>query len=152
MKEIKGDLVYLAQHDHFDLITHGCNCFCTMGSGIAPQIANAFPETRIADNKTIKGDISKLGKYSSAISRTIGNNDITIVNSYTQYGFDPKKRQLEYGAIRSCMMKINNDFKTMHIGIPLIGCGLAGGDWNIVKQIIQEELTDIYVTIVHYEK
>jgi O-acetyl-ADP-ribose deacetylase (regulator of RNase III) len=31
MKVIKGDLIQLAKDGKFDLIVHGCNCFCTMG-------------------------------------------------------------------------------------------------------------------------
>jgi O-acetyl-ADP-ribose deacetylase (regulator of RNase III) len=50
------------------------------------------------------------------------------------------------------MKKINYKFKGKHIGLPLIGCGLAGGDVTIVKKIIQEELKDCTVTIVNYKK
>ena len=35
IKYIKGDLIKLAQKGKFDIIAHGCNCFCTMGAGIA---------------------------------------------------------------------------------------------------------------------
>ena len=38
------------------------------------------------------------------------------------------------------------------IGLPKIGCNLAGGDWNIVREIIRRELKDMDVTIVHYDK
>ena len=45
MKELNyvdGDLISLALYGHFDVIAHGCNCFCTMGAGIAPKMAAAF--------------------------------------------------------------------------------------------------------------
>jgi O-acetyl-ADP-ribose deacetylase (regulator of RNase III) len=42
MKEIEGDLIDLAKRGHFDVVTHGCNCFCTMGAGIAPQMVWAL--------------------------------------------------------------------------------------------------------------
>ena len=29
------------------------------------------------------------------------------------------------------------------IGLPLIGAGLGGGNWNIISSIIEEELTKI---------
>ena len=63
MKEVKGDLIELAQAGHFDVITHGCNFFNTMGAGIAPQIKKAFPDAWYADNRTTRGDIMKLGCY-----------------------------------------------------------------------------------------
>jgi O-acetyl-ADP-ribose deacetylase (regulator of RNase III) len=37
-----GDLIKLAKQGTFDVIAHGCNCFCTMGAGIAPKMAEAF--------------------------------------------------------------------------------------------------------------
>jgi len=40
----------------------------------------------------------------------------------------------------------------MHIGLPKIGAGLAGGDWNRIKEIIKTELTDCKVTVVIYDK
>ena len=39
-------------------------------------------------------------------------------------------------------------FSGKHIGLPKIGAGLAGGDWNIIKKIIQTELKDCKVTVV----
>ena len=39
---IDGDLIKLAKQGKFDVIVHGCNCFSTMKSGIAPQMAEAF--------------------------------------------------------------------------------------------------------------
>ena len=42
MKIIKGDLIALANQGHFEVITHGCNCFCTMGAGIAVPMKQNF--------------------------------------------------------------------------------------------------------------
>jgi O-acetyl-ADP-ribose deacetylase (regulator of RNase III) len=50
------------------------------------------------------------------------------------------------------MRKINSIFSGKHIGLPQIGAGLAGGDWNKIKKIIQDELKDCKVTIVIYKK
>jgi O-acetyl-ADP-ribose deacetylase (regulator of RNase III) len=41
-QEIKGDLIELAKQGNFDVIAHGCNCFCTMGAGIAVPMKIAF--------------------------------------------------------------------------------------------------------------
>ena len=50
------------------------------------------------------------------------------------------------------MKKINHTFKGQHIGLPKIRYGLAGGDWGVVKGIIQRYLKDCDVTIVNYKK
>ena len=46
---------------------------------------------------------------------------------------------------------MNYRFKGKHIGLPKIGAGLAGGDWERIKGIIQKELKDCEVTIVIYD-
>jgi len=42
MKIIQGNLIHLARGGESDLIVHGCNCFCTLGAGIAKGIKAAF--------------------------------------------------------------------------------------------------------------
>lgn len=49
------------------------------------------------------------------------------------------------------MRNINKQYKGKHIGLPLIGAGLAGLDWDMVYKIIKDNLTDMDVTIVKYE-
>ena len=44
----------------------------------------------------------------------------------------------------------NDHFVGMRIGLPKIGFGLAGGDWQRISLIIEEELGTQDVTIVEY--
>mmetsp|Transcript_48489 Transcript_48489/g.117305 ORF Transcript_48489/g.117305 Transcript_48489/m.117305 type:complete len:196 (+) Transcript_48489:130-717(+) len=67
MKVVHGDLLKLAMNGEFDVIVHGCNCFCQMGAGIARSIRHKFPQAYIEDIQTIKGDKSKLGTYTVSI-------------------------------------------------------------------------------------
>ena len=48
--------------------------------------------------------------------------------------------------------KIKRDFTGQRIGYPLIGAGLAGGDWNVISKIIEEELENENHTFVEFEK
>lgn len=150
MKEIKGDLLKLAKEGNFDVIAHGCNCFCTMGSGIAKQIKDQFPRAYTADLATRRGDILKLGSFTRAGSDD--NSPFTIVNAYTQYNFGTDARKADYEAIALVMRKINHIFKGKRVGLPRIGAGLAGGDWTVISQIIEDELKDCDVTIVEYDQ
>ena len=149
-----GDLIKMAKNGDFDLIAHGANCFCVMGGGIARQIHKEIPEAYAADCQTVKGDINKLGNYTSAEITTDTNVvGVLILNCYTQYGFtgyDKNSPPVDYEAIALCMRKINHNFKGKHIGLPLIGSGLAGGDWDRIEDIIYRELVDMDVTIVKF--
>ena len=156
-KEIEGDLIKLALEGNFDVIAHGCNCFCTMGAGIAPQMAKIFGCDRFfLENNQFRGDIDKLGRI-EVTEKDLITKSLYVVNAYTQYGFGSNHTNgtqipLDYEALTLCMRKINHQFKGQHIGLPQIGCGLAGGDWTVVKTIIQKELKDCNVTIVIYKK
>jgi len=149
MNIIKGDLVQLGLEGKFDVIIHGCNCFCTMGAGIAKSIRDNFPEAYQADLKTNMGDKNKLGTYSCAqVNKQ--ENRLTIVNGYTQYDFSGENVLVDYGAIRDLFSKIKKNFQNQKIGYPKIGAGLAKGDWQIISGIISEELKGEDHTLVEF--
>lgn len=139
MKSIQGDLIKLALDKKFDVIIHGCNCHCAMGAGIAKTIRNVFPEAYQADCQTPKGDRAKLGTISTATVNRNGH-DITIVNAYTQFNWHGSGVLADYQAIESCMREVKRKFSGKKIGYPLIGAGLAGGDWKVICEIIDRVL------------
>ena len=157
-REMEGDLIQLAKEGRFDVIAHGCNCFCTMKKGIALAMAenfdcNMFP----LEDVKYKGDINKLGQidwrrciFNLSNSKLHG---IYVVNCYTQYSYQrhpviPDPKPFDYDAFRLCMRKMNYQFNGKHIGLPMIGSGLAAGRWESIKLIIQQELKDCNVTVV----
>lgn len=148
LKYRKGDLIQAAKNNEVNVIAHQCNCFCNMGRGIAPLIAKAFPEAERADDKTLKGDERKLGRLS------VGRNkeyNVLIFNLYGQYGYWRKSDgsiNTDYDALRSALKEMSNYLSLLDkVGLPKLGCGLGGGDWSIVSEIIEEELGDFDVTI-----
>lgn len=150
MKTIKGDIIRLAFEGHFDVIAHGCNCFCTFGAGIARQIAVECPEAAIIDNYTKRGDAKKLGHFTAAeIER--GKTKFIVVNAYTQFGCNINKVNVDYNAIRSCFKLIKEKYTGKRIGYPKIGAGLAKGDFSIISKIIDEELEGEDHTLVEYQ-
>lgn len=146
IKYIDGDLVKDAHN--YDVIAHGANCFCTMGSGIAPQIKHKFPEAYAVDCATTKGDESKLG----TITHTVTQNTPIVVNIYSQFGYSRQhgKMDLDYDALRLGLRAMRNKFSGKTFGMPKIGAGLAGGDWDVIEKIIEEEMRGEYVTIVNW--
>lgn len=149
MKVIRGDLLALALAGEFDVIIHGCNCYCTMGAGIALSIKRLFPEAFAADKQTKSGDRKKLGTITSAdIER--GSTRFTIVNGYTQFDFGGRGTRADYDAIRSVMNTVATQFPGKRIGYPKIGAGLAKGDWSIISAIIDEELAGQDHTLVEF--
>ncbi|RKD26019.1 hypothetical protein BEP19_03590 [Ammoniphilus oxalaticus] len=147
IKVIPGDLLTALKEGKVNVIGHQSNCFTEMSGGIARQIKNQFPAAYEADRAVTLSPEERLGKISYWKDK-----DKAIVNLYGQFHFEVGPRQTDYDALRSAMIlmlqKINewekedSAFKAV-IGFPYqIGCGLAGGEWDIVEKIIE----DVFVT------
>ncbi len=129
-----------------NLICHQVNCQGVMGSGIAKQIREKFPCVYNIYMYKHKHEGSHLGDISCA-----NDGDLHIVNMYSQDNYLPRGIcHTDYNAFRTCLQKIKqvitydgehpNATKEWKIGFPdHIGCGLAGGNWEIVRKIIEEE-------------
>lgn len=156
--EVKGDLIAMAKNGDFDIIVHGCNCHCTMGSGIAAQIKHQFHAAYAADLCTTSG-VDKRGTFTWAQypGESLGPQEeeggLIIVNAYTQFSFGTKQDLFDYIGFRRILRQLKIFAREgAKIGFPQIGAGLAGGDWERIKAIIQEELADCDVTVVIYEQ
>ncbi|RXK01258.1 phosphatase [Arcobacter sp. CECT 8986] len=147
----KADLIFLAKSGEFDVIIHGCNCFCAMDAGIAKRIKDEFPSAYEEDCKTKKGDKSKLGTYTK-VKIENKNSSFYIINAYTQYDWNTDKINVDYEAIKSVFLKIKEEFHGKKIAYPKIGAGLARGDWKIISKIIDDCLKEENHTLVKYEK
>jgi hypothetical protein len=95
-QELQGNLITLALAGKFDVIAHGCNCFCIQKAGIAAQMVNTFgthePELFGLEDDDFKSDINKLGQinfrgfFVNENSVTWDGDDtheIIVVNAYT---------------------------------------------------------------------
>ncbi|MCT8176347.1 macro domain-containing protein [Variovorax sp. CY25R-8] len=149
MKTVTGDLLQFALDGKFDVIVHGCNCQCQMGKGIALSIKQRFPEAYAADCRTTKGDERKLGTFSEAeILR--GTRSFHVVNAYTQFHWRGTGIKADYEAIRKAMGAVKSRFSGKRIGYPKIGAGLAGGDWDLIRSILEEEFAGEDHTYVEF--
>jgi O-acetyl-ADP-ribose deacetylase (regulator of RNase III) len=132
LKHKKGNLLDLAEAGEFDIIVQGCNCFNTMGGGIAREIRERYPMAALVDYGTLKGDYNKLGNYTTAFT-----GKFLIVNAYTQYNMSRGDDVFEYTAFQLILEKLVHEFGDKRIGLPYIGMGLAGGDKDTIIEMIE---------------
>lgn len=158
LKHVKGDLLDLAEAGEFDVIIQGCNCFNTMGSGIARSIKERYPQAYAADQLTESGDRTKLGTITCAEAITEKGTAFIIVNAYTQYGFNKtgeSNDMFEYDAFQRVLDAFVVDGTNLRVGLPYIGMGLAGGDRARIMAMIEDFATKIsakngQVTLVEF--
>lgn len=162
IKIIKGDLIKLIKEDAFDIVMHGANCFNTMGGGIAYQMRINFPELYEADLQTKSGDKSKVGTYTYWLrqqkAKVLNQHSraefkyTMLINAYTQFTYGREKDQFEYEGFESILKSLIPVMTYKKIGLPWIGCGLAGGDKERILKIIEDTIGHLDVTIVEYNK
>jgi len=152
---VKGDLLDLAEKREFDIIVHGCNCFNIMGGGIAYAIAKKYPQAKLVDSDTIRGNREKIGTFtiSKAFSKNL-NSSFFIINAYTQFSPSRGEDVFEYEAFDRILNQLAESYPFSRFGFPLIGCGLAGGNKERILNQIEEFANKIQgtVTVVEWDK
>ena len=132
LKHVKGNLLNLAEEGLFDIVVQGCNCFNTMGGGIAREIRERYPMAATVDAETLKGDYTKLGNFTTAFT-----GKFLIVNAYTQYNVSQGTDVFEYTAFQLILEKLAFTYPGKRISLPYIGMGLAGGDKDTIIPMIE---------------
>lgn len=160
MKIINGDLVKLAKENRFDFIVHGCNCQATMRAGIAKQIAQHFPTAKIADDMCAeKHQNTQLGMISHNLywrekGETNKLKGCVVINAYTQKFYGRNGKYVDYDAVTRAFACIKKEFggRGYRFGIPQIGAGLGGGDWEgEIRPRIEKEMEGEDLTLVLYK-
>lgn len=132
LKHAKGNLLDMAEAGEFDVVVQGCNCFNTMGGGIAREIAERYPMCAQIDGMTERGEYMKLGNWTEYDQGTF-----IIVNAYTQYNMSTGQDVFEYPAFALILQKLEHNFGNKRIGFPYIGMGLAGGKKKVIIPMIE---------------
>ena len=134
MEKLKGDIFKLGEQGMFDVIVHGCNCFTTMGSGIAKTVREKYPAAYNVDQQTLTGDVNKLGNYTKA---DVGK--FTLINAYTQYDYNrggETQDRFEYPSFRVILQKLHHTYGDKRIAFPMIGMGRAGGNRDRIMSLL----------------
>jgi len=130
-------------------IIHQANCQNTMGSGIARQIRERYPEAYEADCQTTPGDIRKLGTFSWVKAK----DGKFIYNCYSQYRYGREQRHTNYEAVYTGLSSIEQNARELGLttlSLPYnMGCMLGGGNFHIVNAIIEvifkDSPIDLYI-------
>jgi O-acetyl-ADP-ribose deacetylase (regulator of RNase III) len=140
LKHTQGNLLDLAEAGEFDIIVQGCNCFNTMGGGIAREIRERYSDVAMVDAKTERGDYTKLGTWTKGLGWYDDNEKsyFTIINAYTQYNMSTGQDVFEYTAFQLILQKLAHQYPGKSFGFPYIGMGLAGGDKTRILPMLEE--------------
>jgi len=80
-------------------------------------------------------------------------NGIVVINMWAQHGVGRNKQRVDYVALEQCLENVARYIRKTYLGysihIPRIGCGLGGGDWDVVETLIDTAFYDICDVFVY---
>jgi O-acetyl-ADP-ribose deacetylase (regulator of RNase III) len=127
-------------------IAHGVNCQNAMGSGVAKVIYERHPLVKQQYHTFCKNKQPHelLGRYDWVSIYDDTTPVIGVFNCFTQleYGTELEKRYVDYYATANIFRRLSFKAGIGQIAIPKIGCGLAGGNWQFMMQLLNDAIGD----------
>lgn len=128
-------------------IVHGCNAQGVMGSGVALGVKTLYPHVYLDYRDLYEAGELQLGRAYPVLV----TSELKIWNAITQDNFGTGIRQTSYDAVQMCFQEIEDylnaghesmaDLQPNEIHIPLIGAARGGGNWEIIREIIEQTVT-----------
>lgn len=134
-----------------DYIGHQVNCHGVMGAGLAKQLRNksklVFSSYKSLCDRSDPREL--LGTVQ--VVRVAENK--YVANIFGQLNYGRSKLNTDYDALRKALVQLKTEaeYYDKSIALPYgIGCGLAGGDWDVVYRLIDEVFEDYDVTLYKF--
>ncbi len=133
---VKGNLL----EAEAEALVNTVNTVGVMGKGIALQFREAFPENYKAYQKACKQGQVQIGKM-----LVHDNGQFTqpryIVNFPTKSHWREKSKLEDVQAGLADLERVIREYGIRSIAVPPLGCGSGGLDWNIVRPLIVDSLS-----------
>ena len=138
----------------FKYIVHICNNKGGWGKGFVNAISKEWKCPEYAYRELAKNNNNDIPLGKIQIVRVEPN--VFIVNMIAQNGYKSilNPVPVDYNALEKCLSVLSKHFTTHKskdiintVHMPRIGCGLGGGDWNVIEKIIEQAFngTEVYV-------
>lgn len=154
---LKGNAITpIVKDEEVSVICHCCNTIGKWGKGFVVALGAHYPESRKAYYSYLKdvGYDNALGKCCLV---SVGKN-LAVANVFGQKRIYPTwdgKIPLDYEALENGLTSCRNIMEAMKqpftIHMPRIGCGLAGGKWEIVEGIINKVFGERDIQVYVYD-
>lgn len=145
---VNGDLLNATA----EYICHQVNCMGVMGSGVAKQIREKWPRAYTQYHDACEQYTQEHGKdwLLGKIQVVKVCDNTRVVNMFGQLNYGRGGSQYtDMNALRRCFKTLAKEVKPGEtIAMPYrIGCGLAGGDWGSVIDMISEIFSEHHLTL-----
>lgn len=138
------------------IICHQVNCMGAAG-GLAGAIFRKYPAAHSQYKITVQSFLNDWLPLGTTDLVSI-DDKLFVANMFAQYEYGTESRKTEYGTFRMCIRDLINNIAWQKTSINKIyfpygiGCGLGGGDWEIIREIIKYEFSDYSFKIIICKK
>jgi O-acetyl-ADP-ribose deacetylase (regulator of RNase III) len=141
------------------IIAHVCNDLGRWGRGFVLAVSQRYPVAEWAYRGWHKGNIESIREDPpfrlGEVQLVSAKPNIFIANMISQHGITPENgiQPIRYDALKNCLntLRIYAQVLQASVHMPRIGCGLAGGKWSEVEQIVNSVLVQNEVKVYVYD-
>ena len=136
-----------------DFLVNTVNCNGVMGKGVALKFRHRYPEMFKEYRNYCKNNGMFPGDAVVHHHVTEDNKHIYICNVATKKDW---WKNSTYRYVARCLDNLYDKlsthvYKNVIVALPALGCGKGGLDWNLVKDMIQERLSELPQQIYVFE-
>jgi O-acetyl-ADP-ribose deacetylase (regulator of RNase III) len=151
---LKGDATNPIVKTGTRVIAHVSNDIGAWGGGFVLSVSKKWAEPEREYRRLAKSNVGnfRLGVVQMVpindgiwVANMIAQHDCSWVNNVPPIRYDALERCLEHLAFNL------KDIKEASVHMPRIGCGLAGGEWNKVEEIINRTLVYNNIPVYVYD-
>jgi O-acetyl-ADP-ribose deacetylase (regulator of RNase III) len=136
------------------IIVHVCNDIGGWGRGFVVALSKRWPEPEQRYRAWHRGEEAILFALGAVqfvqvseeiwVANLIGQRDVRVVDVVPPVRYDAIRKGLQSVALEARRLGAS-------VHMPRIGCGLAGGKWDEVGQIVEEELAKRGLSVTVYD-
>jgi len=122
------------------------------GRGFAQAVRSRFPKAQSDFQNWVRRDRHNLELGSTRLVKV--DDDLYVCSMVSQEGYGPRGvSRLRYSALQKCLISLGEYARRLgaSLSMPRIGTGYAGGSWEIVSELVEQELCANGTSVTVYE-
>ena len=144
IKYIKGDLLEARE----EILLHSCNSLGVMGAGVAKLIREKWPKAY----QDYRDSYDSYGLPLGSIVSSKQSDGKIILNAITQDTIGKTGVHVSYWAVANVLYQLDQRLIVRNgatVAMPMIGSGLAGGEWSVIEAIIENTAKNFQPVVYH---
>lgn len=153
LRFVKGDAT-IPQGSNNRYIIQIVNNEGKYGAGFSGALSRRWPKVESEYRQWWREKFGKLQLGDIQIVQVL--SDLVVINMVAQNGIVSKDnpKPINYKALQACLAKAGIEISKFNASVhmPRIGCGLAGGTWEEVEKLIEQELLKRGISVTVYDE